>query len=337
MQPRLFMSHCVRHDDGSAPFPTPVLACDFGGTWIKFGWVRNGKVLVQDRLRVLYGAGLAKQLPQLKAAFEELGLRMGLHPRDAAGIVFGLPCIVDFARNRVEQTFDKFTDATKLNLSAWVRRAWGIPTAMENDARMALVAEWRHGAGRGCQNAVMVTLGTGVGTAVLLEGKILRGQRYQAGNLGGIVVINYDARHPAGCFQGTAEGEASSHALPGIIRRHPGYKKSMLADETDLTFATLIACASRRDKVSREIFERVLDAWSAVMVNMVRSFDAERVIVGGGIMKAADVILPALRKRMKRHLGPSARHVEIVTGRLGDHAALLGAEWLLWDKLGQRK
>lgn len=315
--------------------PPPVLACDLGGTWIKLGWVRKGRVLVQSRIRVVYGAGLAQQLPHLKSAFEEVGSRIGLRPRDAAGMVIGLPCTVDFARARVKQTFGKFTDATALNLPAWVRLTWGIPTAVENDARMALVAEWRHGAGRGCQDAVMVTLGTGVGTAVLMEGKILRGGRHQAGNLGGFYVINHDARRPTGAMLGTAEGEASSHALRDIIRRHPGYSKSRLARDRAPTFASLLECTAKGDRVSTELFGRVLDAWAAVIVNLVRSFDPERVIVGGGIMKAANAILPGLRRRMKQRLGSSAKQVKLLPGELGDHAALLGAEWLLKERIGK--
>jgi len=70
-------------------------------------------------------------------------------------------------------------------LVAWAWDKWALPLYVENDARLALLGEWQFGAGRGCENIVMVTLGTGIGSAVLIEGKLLRGKHFQAGNLCG--------------------------------------------------------------------------------------------------------------------------------------------------------
>src|SRR5207247_4367241 len=95
------------------------------------------------------------------------------------GIAVSFPSLIDVHTGRILAEYGKYADGPQVDLRAWAREALGLPLAIENDARMALIGEWRHGAGRGSDNLVMITLGTGLGTSAVIEGRVLRGKHGQ--------------------------------------------------------------------------------------------------------------------------------------------------------------
>jgi glucokinase len=104
---------------------------------------------------------------------------------DVLGIGFSFAGLVDSVANRILSTNQKYDDGPETDLVGWAREKWNWPLFALNDARMALLGEWQHGAGKGCTDLVMITLGTGIGSAVLVGEELLKGKHFQAGNLGG--------------------------------------------------------------------------------------------------------------------------------------------------------
>lgn len=311
----------------------PTLACDLGGTRIKLGLVQNGRVLSQNVIAAESEKGLASRLPALSAALSDLLKGQELKPKDCRGISISFPSLIDKTGGRILAEFGKYRDAMSVDLRAWAKAEFGLPLAIENDARMALIGEWRQGAGRGCDNLVMMTLGTGIGTAAVVEGRVLRGVHGQAVILGGHTTLRYGGR-PCNCGNiGCAEAEASTAFLSEVARERADFKLSALAREPVLDFSAVFRHASSGDVCAAAVRDHSLLVWSSLAFNLIQLFDPELLIVGGGIMASGDPILEYMRRYMEKHARTYWGNVSIVATQLGDAAPLLAGEWLVDEYL----
>lgn len=309
-----------------------VLACDLGGTRMKIGVVRDGRVLAQTIAPAHSHLGLAPQLPVLKAAWLRLLGDLELELADCAGAAVAFPSLVDTVTGRILAEYGKYADAMSLDLRAWARAELGLPLAIENDARMALIGEWRAGAGRGCDNFVMMTLGTGLGTCAIIEGRVLRGRHGQAGVLGGHLTVRYGGR-PCSCGNvGCAEAEASTAFLRQQAEISPGWERSPLRTYPTLDYTQVFQRAAAGDACAIALRDHSLHVWGALAVNLIHAYDPEMIILGGGIMASADAILPGVSDYVNRHAHTPWGQVRVVPSALGDQAGLVAGEWLLREQ-----
>ena len=198
--------------------------------------------------------------------------------------------------DRILSTNAKFDDAPSLDLVAWCREELGLPLKMENDARLALLGEWYAGAARGCDDVVMITLGTGIGGAAMSEGRLLRGKHSQAGCLGGHLPVDFEGRVCSCGAIGCAEAEASSVSLPEVCRCHPEIlDRVLLLGRRRLRSRSYFSHLAEGDRVAQDVADRCLRVWAATTVGLIHAYDPELVIVGGGVMKSAAQILPFLQ------------------------------------------
>jgi glucokinase len=306
-----------------------VLACDMGGTRIKYGIVEDGVVLAQDGMPAHSDRGLAPRLPALAEALLQLCVDNGMELASCAGVGMSFPSLIDVRSGRVLAEFGKYSDAMDVDIRAWSRDALHLPLAIENDARMALIGEWRSGAGRGCDNLVMMTLGTGLGVSAVIEGRVLRGAHGQAGILGGHLTVNYRG---AACHCGNigcAESEASSVVLEHLARQRGDFAGSALATEPVLDYAAIFRWAGVGDACAAALREHSLRVWSANAVNLVHAFDPELIVLGGGIMASGAVIVDAVQEYVDAHAMTPWGRVRVAASELGDQAALVACEWLV--------
>jgi glucokinase len=259
---------------------------------------------------------------------------LGLTPRSCRGLGVGVPAIVDNRTHEILSSLNKYADGSGQMLSAWSERAFGIPARLENDACLALLGECRAGAARGYADVVMVTLGTGIGVAAMLEGRLLRSRLGQAGCVGGHIMVQLGGRACVCGGIGCAEAEASTVSLPAVCRNWPGFAASSLAKENVLDFAALFRGVDAGDPVARQVLNHCIAVWSALAANLVHAYGPERMIFGGGVMRRAAAILPGIRAFVDEHTWKTTRGcVTIEPALLGDAAALLGAETLFaWEK-----
>jgi glucokinase len=311
-----------------------VLACDLGGTRLKIGLVRGARVLAKTVVPANSKQGLMPQLPALKAAWLRLLEEQNLRLADCSGISVAFPSLVDTASGRVLAEYGKFSDAPHLDLRAWALNELGLRLAIENDARMALIGEWQAGVGRGIENLAMITLGTGLGTSAVIEGKVLRGKHGQAGVLCGHLTVRYGGR-PCSCGNiGCAEAEASTAFLRDMAAGRPEFDRSSLRQHAELNYGLTFEHAAAGDAWAVALRDHSLQVWGALAVNLIHAFDPEMLILGGGIMGSAEVILPAIRDYVARYAHTPWGKVQVVASELGDQAALMAAEWLLQEQLG---
>jgi glucokinase len=305
------------------------IAIDLGGTIIKAGLLDENRLVDSVSAKATSGKGLKNNLPVIEKMIGRLMENHRVAVEEISGIGFSFPGLVDSANNRVLSTNKKYDDAPDLDLPRWAKETWNLPLYLENDARMALLGEWQHGAGKGFENSVMVTLGTGIGSAVLIGGKLLKGKHFQAGNLGGHFTVNHRGTVCTCGNIGCMESEASTWRLPELIKSHAAFTSSSLKNEKLLDYEALFRNAAQNDFLANEILDHCFSVWSSGLISMIHAFDPEIMILGGGIMKSAPVILPELQKRVNRYAWTPWGKVKLLKAENINTAALYGADYLV--------
>jgi len=305
------------------------LAVDLGGSHAACAVVSEGEVAAAETVSLEAARGLAGALPVIGEALRRAASSAGVPVSSCAGVAFGFCGLVDSTAGRVLSTNAKYDDAPRLDLAAWGRETFGLPLRLENDARLALLGERRAGAAQGFDDVVMMTLGTGIGGAAMIGGRLLRGKHFQAGVLGGHLVADFEGR-PCTCGgRGCVEAEASTWALAALCREAPGFETSALARCPSLDLESVFACAEGGDAVAAAVRERCLRVWAAGAVAMIHAWDPEALVIGGGVMRNAAAVLPSIEAHVHRHAWTPWGRVAVRAAALGERAALLGAVPLL--------
>jgi glucokinase len=307
------------------------LSLDMGGTHIGCAVVRDREILDSVSLDAEKAAGLASLLPLIADTLHASLAKAGVKLADCAGIAIGFPGIVDACTGRILSTLKKYEDAIHLDLSGWSRATLGLDLRIENDARMALLGEQYAGAAQGVRDVVMMTLGTGIGGAAMIQGKLLRGAHAQAGCLGGHLPVDFRGRVCSCGNIGCAEAEAAGWSLPGILRDTPGFAASSLASAAKLDFHALFLAAEKEDAVALEVRQRCMEVWASNAVALIHAYDPELVVMGGGVMRSADTIVPFIQSHVQKHAWAAWGEPQVRAAALGERAALLGAVPLLTE------
>ncbi len=316
------------------------LAIDLGGTAVKLGVFAAGRLVADDEFALdgeLSLDALGHAVDRLLATAQGMGEgasspsdgtpRAAAVPAQAApaaaapavgplaGVGIAVPGIVDPAGTRLLAAHGKYAGLHDVDLSAWSAERFGRAAVVENDARAALIGEAADGIARGATDAVLLTLGTGIGTAALIDGRPLRGRHGHAGVLSGHVTVDLDGpRCPCGNI-GCAEALASTWALreaaargdldlgPALAARHAANRTIGIRD----------LVATRDEPQSAALLDRFIRVWAAVIVAQCHAFDPEIVVVTGGVMRAAGSILPELTALVHEHLWSSSFRPPLVT------------------------
>lgn len=305
------------------------IALDLGGTRLKICLISDFKIVTETMLSSFSDYGLLPRLPAIESAVNQLLIDSGIAQNELVGVGVSIPGIVDNKQMKVLSINKKFDDVPDFDFNNWSQSKWGIPTIVENDARAALIGEWQFGVGKGCDNIVLVTLGTGIGGAAMIEGKLVYGKHFQAGCLGGHFTINYQGRKCTCGNTGCVESEASSWILPELFRNHPHFEQSKANNEKLLDFELLFKLANEGEITATEIMNNCLEAWSAGIVSMIHAYDPEMVIIGGGVMKSEKMILPYITKKVAENAWTPWGKVQIKGAQYNNQAGMLGITYLL--------
>lgn len=304
------------------------IAIDLGGTKIKMGVVETGQILAWSSIDAYSDKGLLERLPIIEQHVNSLLDKTGKSKSEVAGVAFATPGLVDTDNMRLISINDKFSDALDFDFKMWAKMRWGTQLVLENDARSALAGEWQYGAGKGYDNVVGLTLGTGIGTSAVIKGQLLRGKHFQAGILGGHFVVNVNGT-PCNCGNiGCAEAEASTWSLAQKAHNAPEWKWSPLAKAGKIDYKNVFEWARKGDELADRLMKHSLDIWAATVINMVHAYDPTLVILNGGVMGSADVIIPYIQNKVNKHAWLGWEGPKIVKAENMNNAALLGAAYL---------
>ncbi len=301
-------------------------ALDVGGSHLGCALVERGAIVARQTIPVPDARSWVALTPAIEAAF----VRMG---GGADGLAIAFPALVDPLGPRVLSTpRGKYEDAVGFDFVRWARARLGVEVRLELDGRMSLLGERHAGALIGVDDAVLLAIGTGIGTAALIGGALVRGRSGQASVLGGHVTVSLDGPLCICGNIGCAEAEASTWALPRLAAEL-GEAGAALRAAPVLDFETVFREARGGDTGAIRVRDHCLHVWSVAALTMVHAFDPAVVLVTGGVLRAADEILPAIRAHIARHGWIARGAPQVVAGTLGSDAALLGAEALFAQPL----
>lgn len=273
-----------------------ILGVDLGGSRVKLAIVDDGRVL---ELNVF---PIRSDMPT-RAALDMIETQAGGMAGIAAcrGIGFAYPGIVDMRSQRVLCINDKYTDAGETDFAGWAKERFGLELILINDAAAALCGEMAYGAGRGVDSAVLMMVGTGIGTAVFSQGRLLTGKHGALGILGGHIAIAHERPRKCTCGNvGCLEAYAGSWALPGLAREHPGFSRSVLKNVERIDYRALKEGREAGDPVCRDVLENALHALCAGAANLAHAYDPELLILGGGASRIGEM-QSAIQAHLDRH------------------------------------
>ena len=294
------------------------IGVDVGGTKILAGVVgHDGDVARRDE-RPTPRSSEDDLIAELASVVE------GLMADDVAAVGFGLPSTIDQrSGTAVSSVHIPIAD---VDIRSRMADRIGLPVAIENDANAAAIAEWKLGAGRGASHIVALTLGTGIGGGLILDGRPYRGSVGAGAELGHLVLSYGGPPCGPGCSgHGHFETLASGTAADNAARRRFGGD----ADARDL-----VAAASEGDAGAREDLAEIGRRLGAGIASLVNIFNPELVILGGGFASAWDFIVPPARETLAvEALEPGRDLVSIVPAEFGPEAGMVGAALVAFEAL----
>lgn len=302
---------------------------DVGGTTVKLGLLSEaGELLEKWEIPTRTEHGGEQILPDIAQGVQDCMARRGLSRDDCLGLGIGVPGPVD-ASGMVNR-------CVNLNWGVFnLHDALGILTGLRvragNDANCAALGEFWMGGGSGCRSAIFVTLGTGIGGGVIVDGRLLTGAHGVGGELGHIEISAPD-KAPCTCGKrGCVEQYASAN---GIVR----VTKKRLAESTEpscLRGMEHFACkdvfdaARSGDAFAVETLEQVFDYLGEALADACCVCDPERIILGGGVSRAGDYLLRGVERHFRLHMFHACKDTQFALATLGNDAGMYGAFRLL--------
>jgi len=302
--------------------PRYTIGLDLGGTDLKAGLVSDrGEVLRFLRRPARAGEHADAPLEVIAGAVADLR-RAAAGP--LAGIGLGCPGVIDPMSGALVGRTPHLPHWDSLPLRALLTERLGASPVVENDANLAALAEHRVGAARGARVSLTITVGTGIGCGVIVEGRVLRGAHGGAGELGHLPM---DGRFPCRCgVPGCVEPECSGSGLVARAR-----EAGLVVSDAGAVFAA----AAAGDPRATRLIERMTDRLGALIAAAVNLLDPEVVVIGGGVSNAGEALLEPLRLAVACYALESLRDgVRIVGAVLGERAGVVGAGLAGWEAAG---
>jgi glucokinase len=306
-----------------ASHPPAVLAFDIGGTRLKAGIVQ-GSVVSDLTIEALADRnGTDDVLSQIVRIGKQL-----IAGREVVAVGISIKGIVDPERGVILDVKEALAASIGVPLAERLTREFGVPTRLENDARMYTLGELLYGAGRTATNMVCLTLGTGVGCGVVLGRRVLRGPRGLSGILGGHITVQVDGP-PCTCGNiGCLEALIGTTALVREATEALTCGRPSRMQETPLSSLSpyhIFSASAAGDELAQEIVQRFARHLGAGVVSLVHAHEPDLVVLGGGIVASAEQFLPAVQAYVHAHTWTlPGMEAKIATAELHDAAALSG-------------
>jgi glucokinase len=312
-----------------------VIGVDIGGTKL-LGGVIDEQLEVHDRVhRVVSGMSEQAVIDAIVESVSELIKR---NP-DVEAVGFGIPCLIDQHEGHAVMCVN--LPLADVPFREVMSERLGLPVFIDNDGNVTTLAEVQFGAARGARDVVGLTIGTGIGGGLVLDGKLFRGTRGSGAELGHVVI---DHNGPPcqgncpnnGCLETFASGNAIGREGIEAAELEPDSELGRAAASGEVITGELVTqLALGGDEVSRMVVGQIGRMLGVGLANFVNIFNPDVIVVGGGAMAAGDLLLEPARAEMKaRALRPNRDQVKVVAARFGADAGMLGAGVMAFDELG---
>ncbi len=308
-----------------------VIGVDLGGTKITTALVDpSGRLLARDYRETLAAEGPEAVIGRILEGIRTVLALQHVPAEQIAALGVGSPGPLDIAAGLV---------LSPPNLPGWERvplrqrlqDALGITTFLENDANAAALGEYRFGAGQGCQHMIYVTVSTGIGGGLILNGALFHGASDLAGEIGHMTILAGGPRCGCGnrgCLEALASGTAiARRARESVARGVPTRIAELAGGQPERISARLVAqAAAEGDAEAQGILAEATNYLGIGMANLANLLNPQRIIIGGGLTNLGEALFEPVRRALARHAFPgAARAVEVLPAALGENVGVLGA------------
>ncbi|NLB56499.1 MAG: ROK family protein [Lentisphaerae bacterium] len=302
------------------------LGIDFGGTNVKLGFVNSsGTVLSQSTFPTASTPTRTAWLDKIEDSVNRLLPENHI----LAGVGAGVPGFTDFDRGFI-YNLTNVPGWRSVPMAELLTKRLGVPAIVDNDANVMALGECTFGAGNRYKHAVFVTLGTGVGGGLLINGEIYRGAFSMGGELGHISIMmdgNRTAEGIGGLETYVGNRQITEKAQAELAKgRESLITRLSDGDPEKITPKIISDAAHQNDSLAIEIFEYVADCLATAFASMTYVLQPEVFIIGGGVAKSGKVLFDPLRQNLKNRLSPFfARRIKVIRAKLGERAGVTGA------------
>lgn len=301
---------------------------DIGGTSVKMGlFQEDGKLIEKWSIKTRTECEGEQILPDVAASIQQKMKEHGLLPNGVQGVGLGIPAPVkeDGIVRGTANLGWKYKEVKKE-----LESLTGLTVKTGNDANMAALGEMWLGAGKGHENLVMVTLGTGVGGAIIFDGKCVSGGHGAAGEIGH-VCVNEKETQVCGCGRkGCLEQYASATGIARMARQKISREKTnSILKENDVNAKKVFDAVKAGDKMAKAVAEEFGKYLGYALANIVVVCDPTIIIIGGGVSKAGEILLPYIEKPFREKVFFANEKTEFALAKLGNDAGICGAARLV--------
>ena len=313
---------------------TFVVGIDVGGQTTKIGVVdARGSVLAQTVIRTDTCDEVTPFIAELAAAVKKVIKDAGVEG-NVRGIGVGAPN-GNYYTGTIENAPNLRWGRTRVEFAKLLTEAIGLPVALTNDANAAAVGEMTYGAARGMKNFIMITLGTGVGSGIVINGEVVYGHDGFAGELGHTIAVRTNGR-ACGCGRsGCLEAYCSAMGVARTAREwlELSDEPSLLRNVETIASKDVYEAAKEGDKLALKVFEFTGKLLGRSFADFIAFSAPEAIVLFGGLARAKEFLLPPMEQSMNEHvLGLWKDKVKIVFSQLKESdAAILGASALAWE------
>ena len=315
--------------------PRRVIGIDAGGTKL-LGGVVDEQLVVHHRVhRTWRGANRQETLDIFTEAVEEV---RSASP-DVGAIGFGIPALVE--REAGIARFSNHLPLDGVPFRDLMSERLGLPVLVDNDGNASMLAEARGGAAAGAQHAVMISLGTGIGGGLWLNGAVYRGSKGLGGEMGHAVLQLHGPECPGdcpgiGCFEALVSGNAIGREGARVAGAQPDSALGQrLAAGQEIDGGIVTEMAHDGDELACEVLALIGERLGFGLVGLINTFNPEVIVIGGGAARGGDLLLePARRVIEERALPPTREGLRLVPAHYGDEAGMMGAALMALESLG---
>ncbi|MBL0386036.1 ROK family glucokinase [Tumebacillus sp. ITR2] len=305
------------------------IGLDVGGTTIKGAAVlEDGTIVYKEERPTESEQGTEHMLNRMAEFTRDLASLAGWSFDDVAGVGVGVPAFIDFETGFVERAVNLGWYDVALVDELKKRLGDHVPVAIENDANAAGLGETWAGGGKGFADALFVTLGTGVGGGLLVDGKIVHGANGMAGEIGHITIDPNGRRCNCGRI-GCLETISSATGIVAAAQERVAGESTTLKNEETLSTRVVFEHAERGDRVAQEVVSYAIDRLGFALANIGCTLNPQVIVVGGGVAAAGEALLNQLKDAFARYALPRVTAgTAIRLAELGNDAGVIGAALL---------
>lgn len=309
------------------------LGADLGGTKMAVGAVDAEQHMLHRSTGTSFGRGVDELLDRLE---DELREALAAAPA-AEAVGLGIPCTIDRERGIAINAVN--LPIVDLPIRELIGARLDLPTFIDNDANVAALAEHRFGAARGARNAVMLTIGTGIGGGLVLDGRLYRGSTGAAAELGHIVI---DQAGPPcqgscpnrGCVEALASGTAIGHEGTLAAEAHPDSALGRrLRGGEGIDGRAVTEAALAGDGIAVEVLATAGRRLGVALASIANVFEPDVIVIGGGAAAAGELLLGPAREELRARALPPQSTTAVVAAGLGPDAGLIGAATMALDEI----